>query len=199
MTVTTRLPPLIDYLVALFTADPTIGTATPPVTVFDGPAVTGLDAFLKLYIGLTDPDNTSTAEPAGGSVQEWAALGRRGRSETVTIKCCAEAWSGFESTPTATASASGIQTVRLAAYGIVAAVETLMQADTTQFGGNVLYPAPGVTNQALLQNSTTAGVIARVTFSRSPTFSQRTPLRSRCRSSGPVTGGNPSTASPTTQ
>ena len=47
--------------------------------------------------------------------------------------------------------------MRLPRRGIVAAVETLMQADTTQFGGNVLYPAPGVTNQALLQNSTTAG------------------------------------------
>jgi hypothetical protein len=164
-TVTTRLPALVDYLVALFAADPTIGTATPPVTVYDGPNVTGLDPFLKLYIGLTDPDNTTTPEAAGESVQTWGALGRRGRNETVTIRCCAEAWSGYDSTPVAlTPSASGIQTVRLAAYGIVTAVETLMQADTTQFGGNVLYPAPGVTNQALLQNSTTAGVIARVTF-----------------------------------
>ena len=55
-------------------------------------------------------------------------------------------------------------TVRVAATGIVAAVETLMQADTTQFGGNILYPAPGVTGLALLQNNTQQGAVARVAF-----------------------------------
>ena len=153
MTVTTRVPALISYLVTLFTADPTLGAATPPVTVYDGPPTTGLDAPLKLFIGLTDPDNEA-AEPAADSTQTWASLGRRGRDEQVTIHCVAEAWSGVDT----------IQTVRLAVYGIVAAVETLMQADTTQFGGNVLFPDPGVTTSALLQNNTTTGAIARVQF-----------------------------------
>src|SRR5258708_39969061 len=116
MTVTSRVPALIGYLVDLFTADATIGAATPPVTVYDGPATTGLDPPLKLFIGLTDPDNPA-AEPAADSQQSWAALGRRGPDEQVTIHSCAEAWSG----------ADDIRTMRVAASGTCAAVETLMQ------------------------------------------------------------------------
>ena len=152
-TVTSRVAPLIDYLFGLFSADPTIGAATPAVAVYDGPPTTALDFGLKLFVGLTDPDNPA-AEPAADSQQAWAALGRRGRDEQVTIHCCAEAWSGSDD----------IKTMRLAAYGIVSAVETLMQADTTQFGGNVLFPDPGLTAMALLQNNTTTGALARVTF-----------------------------------
>ena len=152
-TVTSRVPALIDYLVALFTADATLGAASPPVTVYDGPATTGLDAPLKLFIGLSDPDNPG-AEPAADSVQEWAAIGRLARSETTTIHCCAEAWAGTDD----------LKTVRVSATGIVAAVEAVMQADTTQFGGNALFPAPGVAGLALLQNNTDRGAIARVAF-----------------------------------
>lgn len=155
MTVTSRLPALIDYLVTLFTDDVTLGGAAAPntVTVFDGPATTELDPPLVLYVGLSDPDNPA-AEPAGDSVQSWGALGRQGRNETTTVHCCAEAWAGTDD----------LHTVRVSALGIVAAVETLMQADTTQFGGNVLFPAPGITAIALLQNNTSKGAIARVAF-----------------------------------
>jgi hypothetical protein len=153
VTVTSRVPALIDYLYNLFTADPTIGTAVPPVTVYDGPVTTGLDVPLKLFVGLTDPDNQN-AEPAADSAQSWAALGRRGRDEMVTVHCCAEAWSGVDD----------VRTLRVAAYAIVSAVETLMQADTTQFGGNVLFPDPGMTTGALLQSNTATGMLARVTF-----------------------------------
>ena len=152
-TITSRLPALIDYLVTLFTNDPTLGQANPQVTIFDGPPTTLLDAPLKLYVGLSDPDNTA-AEPAGDTAQEWASLGRRGRNELVTIHCCAEAWAGTDD----------MKTVRLSAAGITAAVETLLQADTSQFGGNVLYPDPGITNLALTQANTSTGAIARVAF-----------------------------------
>jgi hypothetical protein len=152
-TITSKLPPLIDYLVSLFTAAGTLGAATPPVTVYDGPATTGLDAPLKLFVGLTDPDNPGTA-PAADSVQEWAALGRLGRNETITIHCCAEAWAGTDD----------LHTVRVAVTGIVAAVEVLMQTDTSGFGGNVLYPAPGLTGIALLQNNSAQGAVARAAF-----------------------------------
>jgi hypothetical protein len=153
MTVTSRLPALITYLVNLFTTDPTLGAATPPVTVYDGPPTTSLDAPLKLYVGLADPDNPGV-DPAGDAQQQWAALGRRGRDELVTIHCCAEAWSGDDS----------IANVRTSVMGIVAAVETLMQADTTQFGGNTLFPDPGITGIVLSQNNTTTGAIARAGF-----------------------------------
>lgn len=152
-TITSRVPALIDYLVNLFTNAPTLGAATPPVTVFDGPPTTELDPFLALYVGLSDPDNAA-AETAADSVQVWGGLGRFARNETVTIHCCAQAWAGTDD----------LKTVRVSATGIVAAVEVLMQSDTTQFGGNVLFPAPGITSLALLQNNTDRGAIARVAF-----------------------------------
>lgn len=153
MTVTSRIPALTAYLLNLFTTDPTLGTATPPVTVYDGPATTELDAPLKLFVGWTDPDSTG-GESGAESTQEWASLGRRARNETVTIHCCAEAWSG----------ADDIAAMRTAATGITAAVETLMQADTSQFGGNVLYPMPGITNISTPQNNTSRGSRVQQTF-----------------------------------
>jgi hypothetical protein len=153
MTVTSRVPALLDYLVSLFTNDATIGQASPAVTVYDGPPVTALNTPLTLYVGLTDPDSDAP-EPAAESQQSWAALGRRGRDEIVTIHCVAEAWSGVDA----------LTTQRAACAGIVAAVETLMQADTTQFGGNVLFPDPGVASIAWSQNVTDHGAIARAAF-----------------------------------
>jgi hypothetical protein len=150
-TVTSRLPALIDYLVPLFTNAATIGGAG--VTVYDGPAVSDLDPPLKLFVGLADPDSEGTL-PAGTSQQAWGALGRLGRNETVTVQCCAEAWSGTNS----------MQTVRDAAYGIVAAVEGVMQADTTQFGGNALFPLPGSSNHQLSHETAGSGILVRVAF-----------------------------------
>jgi hypothetical protein len=151
--VTSRIPALLDYLVGLFQGSALLGAATPPVTVYDGPPTTALDAQLALYVGLADPDSTAV-EPAAESVQEWGAIGRLGRNETITIHCCAEAWAGTDD----------MRTVRVAATGIVAAVEQVMQADTTQFGGNVLFPNPGVAAIGLLQNNTQTGAVARVVF-----------------------------------
>jgi hypothetical protein len=152
-TITSRVPALIDYLVALFTNAATLGAATPPVTIFDGPPTTELDPPLALYVGLSDPDNQA-AELAADFTQSWGGLGRQARNETSTIHCCAQAWAGTDD----------LKTVRTSAYGIVAAVEVLMASDSTQFGGNVLFPAPGLTAGSLLQNNTDRGAIARVAF-----------------------------------
>ncbi len=141
-TVTSRLPALIDYLVTLFNNDPTIGAATPAIRVFDGPTTTRDPAPLQLYVGLSNPDNPG-AEPAGETAQVWASIGRRARTETITVHCAALAWSGTDDA----------KTMRAAAMAIVAAVEALMQADTTQFGGNVLYPMPGIAQIALTQSN----------------------------------------------
>jgi hypothetical protein len=153
VTVTSRVPALLDYLFTLFNTAATIGQATPAVTVFDGPPTTEQDPALALFVGLSDPDNTAP-EPAAESQQDWSAMGRLGRNETITIHCCAQAWAGTDP----------VQSQRVAAYGIVAAVEAVMQADSTQFGGNVLYPSPGITALALTQNNTPQGAIARVAF-----------------------------------
>ena len=152
-TVTSRVPALIDYLIALFTNAATLGAATPPVAVYDGPVTTEANAQLILYVGLSDPDNEG-AQPAADFTQEWAAIGRQGRNETTTVHCCAEAWSGTDD----------LATVRVAVTGITAAVEALLQADSTQFGGNVLYPAPGFSSGTLVQNNTQQGAVARVPF-----------------------------------
>ena len=163
MTTTSRIGPLIDYLTGLFTAAATLGAAPAPatVTVFDGPATTGLDAHLKLFVGLADPDNPGV-EAAAASSQTWAALGRLGRDEMITIHCCAEAWAGTDD----------LKTVRTSVTGIVAAVEQLMQSDSTQFGGNALFADPGLAAGSLLQNNTSRGAIARVPFDLS--FKSRT-------------------------
>ena len=152
-TLTSRVPALIDYLVGLFQGAATLGQASPPVTIFDGPATTELDPGLALYVGLTDPDSES-AEEAAAFTQQWAALGRLGRDEMITIHCCAEAWAGTDD----------LKTVRTSVTGIVAAVEQLMQSDSTQFGGNALFADPGITALQLLQNNTQQGAVARLAF-----------------------------------
>jgi hypothetical protein len=152
-TITSRVPALTDYLVNLFANAATLGQASPPVTIYDGPPTTELDPPLKLYVGWTDPDDTS-GEPGSESTQEWAALGRLARNEQVTIHCCAEAWSGIDD----------IKAMRTACTGITAAVETLLQADTSQFGGNVLFPDPGITNISTPQNNPASGSLVRQTF-----------------------------------
>ena len=152
MTVTSRLPALIDYLIALFTNAATLGQATPKVAVYDGQVITADPESLILWVGMSDPSVPN--QQAASFTQEWAALGRRGRNETVTIHCCAVAWGGGDS----------LAVQRVAVFGIVAAVEALMQADSTQFGGNTLYPAPGMTAGALTQLATDRGPAARVAF-----------------------------------
>lgn len=156
MTITSRGPAMITYLVNLFTTAATLGAAAAPntVTIFDGPVTTELDPPLALFVGLADPDAT-TGQNAYDSSQAWASLGRLARNESLTIHCCAQAWSG----------ADDVKTVRDACNGITAAVETLMQSDTTSFGGNVLFPDPGMTNVAAPQNNDTGkGVIVRQSF-----------------------------------
>jgi hypothetical protein len=151
-TVTSRLPALIDYLVALFQNASTLGQAVPRVAVYDGQVITADPEALILWVGMSDPSVPNAA--AADFTQSWAGLGRRGRDETVTIHCCAVAWGGGDS----------LAVQRDAAFGIVAAVETLMQADSTQFGGNALFPDPGITGGALTQLATDRGPAARVTF-----------------------------------
>jgi hypothetical protein len=154
MTVTSRGPAMLSYLFALFSGDATLGgpivngAQTGPVAVYDGPPTTLLDPSLKLYVGLTNPDDT-TGQAAYDSIQSWASLGRRARNEDLTIHCCAEAWSGDDSIPVS----------RTACAVITAAVEMLMQADISQFGGNVLYPNPGFTNLAAPQQNSGGGLV----------------------------------------
>lgn len=149
--VISRVPSVLDYLAGLFAADATLGAASPPVTVYDGPVVTDDDPQLVLWVGLDDPD-ADGATLAAESTRAWAGLASQ--NETIIVSCAAEAWSG----------GTGVSAERVRAYGIVAAVEALVRADATGFGGNSMIANPGVTGAQLHQNNTSKGAQARVTF-----------------------------------
>ena len=147
-----KVPALIDWLVTAFTNAPTLGAASPPVVVYDGPQTTAASTPLVLWVGLDDPDTDQVAPSAAAAQQEWAGLGKQARNEISTIHCVAEAWTG----------ADDIRSMRVAAFAIVAAVEDIVRTDP--FSGLALFPDPGVTGLELRQNNTTAGSQARVSF-----------------------------------
>jgi len=147
---TSKVPAVIDYLVTTFTAATTLGAATPPVAVYDGPLVTQEPAQLLLFVGIDDPDSDE-APTSASSEQSWASLGKQAKNEQVTVFCTAESWGGD----------TDVKAIRTTAYGIVAAVEDLLRADV-MLGG--LFQFGQVTGLTLRQNQTTQGAVARVTF-----------------------------------
>jgi hypothetical protein len=154
VTVTSRLPVLIDYLTALFTNAATLGQATPPVTVYDGPPTTAFDAALSLYVGLDDAlsDQPPTAATSEQSLSGGLDPGKR--QELVTIYCAAVVWFGTDD----------MRTVRTAAFQILAAAEDLVRTDAAHFGGNADLADPGVSGIALTQNNTQQGAVAQAAF-----------------------------------
>jgi hypothetical protein len=144
--VPSKVPALLDYLVGAFQAAATLGQATPPVTVYDGPPTTAADDKLKLYVGLTDPDSED-AEEAAVWTQTRIDLAAGRREDT-------EAWSGDDT----------ISAVRHSASAIVAAVETLVRANGDQFGGNATFVPANAAAYTLTQNNTSTGAICRITF-----------------------------------
>jgi hypothetical protein len=131
----TLIPDTVDYLVALFKAAPTIGGATPPVEVIDGPMPSSGTLPLGLWVGVDDLVAASRGEDttAGTSDKSREVFGQ-GRDETITVYCVAAAWSGNEQ--------DGYTSVRAAAKGIMTAVEAVVAADT---GAPPTSQAPGVT------------------------------------------------------
>lgn len=155
MSTGSRVPAVIDYLVATFQAAATLGQATPPVLVLDGPAVLADPAPLSLWVGVDDPDS-ATAPVAASSTQDrgdMADMGGLARNEQLSIHCTAQAWSGTED----------VKTVRVSAAGIVAAVEALLITDQ-HLGGNLLLTDPGVTGAEWRQMASTVGPMVRITF-----------------------------------
>jgi hypothetical protein len=150
--VTSRVPALIDYLFNAFTAAPTIGQASPAVSVFDGPPVTAEPAPLALYVGVDDVFSDSAPTSA---TSDQARMGAgRGRQETAVIHCAAVAWSG----------ADGLRTVRVAAFGILAAAEDLIRANSDRFGGYADQGSPGVSG-VTVQQASAGGSTVQVAFS----------------------------------
>ncbi|HEX7163338.1 MAG TPA: hypothetical protein VF223_19135 [Trebonia sp.] len=145
-----KVPDVLAYLVSLFGSDPALGKATPPVAVHDGNAVTAAPGTLALWVG-TDDIAPGANPMAAESQRSWA--GPQQQSEAMIIYCIAQAWSG---------SSDGDE--RAAAYAIVAAVEELVRAETTGFGGNGVVANPGVTGGQLRQSSDQRGPQAQVLF-----------------------------------
>lgn len=144
---------MLDYLTAAFTGSATLGAhPTAPVAVYDGPVLTEAPAQLALWVGTDDPDSPD-ALVAAESESTWAALGNLAQDETIAVHCAAEAWSGD----------TDVRTIRLAAFGIVSAVETLLRADAT-LGGTLPSGWCRVTGRQLRQNNVQAGSLARVAF-----------------------------------
>ncbi len=150
---TTRVPDVIDYLVNLFQGDVTLGLAPAPntVTIYDGPRLEQTPSERNLYVGLTDPD---AEEPVAANAQAaWKGQGKQTVDETITIHCCAEAWSGE----------TDVRTLRLAAYGIYGAVQNLIRGDV-QLSGGVLWWDPVSGDTELRQEQTPQGVLVKLLF-----------------------------------
>jgi hypothetical protein len=154
---TSRIPAVIDYLYNTFTAASTLGAASPPVTVFDGPQVTAASPALALWVGVGSIDPGSGAPDTASATQEWVGPGARARNEMLTIFCTAQAWSGSDD----------VRTLRLAAAAIVSACEDIVRNDAT-LGNTVTVPGnAGVTSVAWQQGpelSGDRGMAVRITF-----------------------------------
>lgn len=151
----TRVPAALSYLVSTFRAAATLGQATPPVDVIDGPKVTADPGQLALWVGVDDIDPANAPSLAASSQQQWTpGLGRNGRTETLSIPCTVQVWSGGDDIPS----------LRATAAGIVSAAETLVRSDPS-LGGTL----PGshdaaVTSADWRQGPTGRGMAVRVTF-----------------------------------
>jgi len=122
--VTTLVPAVLGYLTAACQASAAIGSATPPVTVIDGPHITDstLAEQLHLWVGY-DPLNP--AEAAAVTTQDWPLLdSARTADETGEVTCAAEAWGGGDVTGP----------LRDQCHAIVGAVDLLLRG-SPQAGG----------------------------------------------------------------
>lgn len=152
--ITSRVPAAIDYLVPLFAGAATLGQATPPINVIDGPGVTADPGPLALWVGVSDIDPGAGLKDTASSAQQWAGLGRMARNEDLTVYCVAQAQSGSDD----------VRVLRLAVAAIVTAVENLVRGDAS-LGGVVSTPGnAGVTSAQWQQGPTPRGMAARVTL-----------------------------------
>lgn len=157
MTTTTRVPQAIDYLVTLFQGAVTLGKATPPVNVIDGPKVTADPGPLALWVGVDDIDAVSAgALPAAAtSAQQWQpGLGRTNRAEALAVHCTAQAWSGSDD----------VRTLRLAVAGIMSAAEDLLRGDPGLGGTTPGTKDTGITGCEWRQGPIGRGMAVRAVF-----------------------------------
>jgi hypothetical protein len=152
---TSRVPQVLSYLVTAFTNAATLGQASPPVNILDGPKVTADPVPLALWVGADDISAGAGLVRAAESFQQFQpGLDRRNRQEQLTVNCVAQAWSGSDDVPG----------IRAAAVAILAAVEDLLAADPGLGGTLPGSPSALITDCQWQQESAPSGTTARVTF-----------------------------------
>jgi hypothetical protein len=114
---TTQVPAVLDYLVAQCGASTSLGAATPPVVVLDGPNITNDTLVLPLHLWIGyDPLNPG--EAAAQVTADWPVLDHaRTLDEAGEITCTAEAWGG----------GATVKTLRDQCGAIVGAVDLLLR------------------------------------------------------------------------
>lgn len=122
MTLTSSVPDVIDYLLAQCLASASLGAATPPVEIIDGPQVTddSLTEGQRLWVGHDAVNGGATqSSQAGTAPQRFAFLDQaRTRDEyNGQVVMTAQDWSGD----------SAIKTHRDACKTLVGAVETMLR------------------------------------------------------------------------
>lgn len=152
---TSALPAVLDYLVTLFETAPTIGAASPPIPVYDGPEVTdpGMTP-VALYVGVSDPGVESQAEAPVAAVHSWrwASMPLK-RYETLGVWCTSLAVSG----------SSDIRSARIACTTLTAAVDALIVPGNVTLGDTVLYVS-GMSDSTLKQGQYSTGAVAWQSF-----------------------------------
>lgn len=120
-----RVPDLIDALVAALQASADL----PGVNVVDGPLVSNSAASEWVFVGYDgDPGGESQAT---STLQEWAGIGAKAKSEEIALTCSVLVRSG----------STDVKPLRDRAFQIFAAVEAVVRADPA-----LTLPPPTVCN-----------------------------------------------------
>jgi hypothetical protein len=163
--VTDQTAAVIDYLVSQCQASQSLGAATPPVQVFDGPIIDGgqLVSPQRIWIGADGMVQAGMPVSAATFMQSFAFLGTEAdtRDDQIDIGCAAEV---FDGDPTHQKQA------RDGAYALMAVVETMLRGNPNTGGpgdttmGGLVYWSQVTGPGELIQTQYAAGVEALVKF-----------------------------------
>lgn len=146
MTTTSRVPDVIDALVALFDAAPGLDG----VKVVDGPIVTNDPLPEAVFVGYDG--NPEGDGEAGDFRQEWASIGQKAKDERFTITCAVVVWRG----------STKVKPARDRAFALIAAVEDALRADPA-----LGQPPPTIVafaSGSLVQSQRQSGCECRIPF-----------------------------------
>ena len=131
-TMTDQIQQVIAYLVTQAQQSASLGLATPPVIILDGPPATTDPMILspggltrRLWVGAEGDPGLGAAQDAATSAQQFAFLDHaRTRDEDIEVMCAAEAGSG-----------DGVMAeARAGAFAVMGAVEVMLRGDTASGG-----------------------------------------------------------------